>query len=421
MAAATTTHGGKRPHKLPGLVLGMLGAFWFIAPQAHGQAVHRNKFEASSTFWVKAGFDAPHEVTAHASSDRGAHDGARCEYIQLQTKAGTFIYYEYATGKAPISEELSGSIYLKSNRPGVQLMARVVLPNERDPMNLDNRLVTFIRGDAYRNAGRWQRLDLGRAVQAAKQQQTLMQAQLKRAVDFTGAYVDALVLNVYAGPGPTEVWIDDLEVGPLAPGSTPEAVRAPIGKTVAAPRPARTQAVEFNGSQLLVGGRRFFFRGTNYSDTPLQALRDAGFNTLFVDPSISKAALQDAIDKGFWISPKLKVFGDDGAAVPQETLAREVARFAESDALVFWHVANTLAFEQAPAVARAAQDARQRSRPTHRRRRLGRHAPFSRSLNLVGVHRWPLSDARIVRLSADGSRLEGRGFALTNPGTFTWT
>ena len=41
-----------------------------------------------------------------------------------------------------------------------------------------------------------------------------MQAQLKRPVNFTDAYIDALVLNVYAGPGPTEVWIDDLESGP---------------------------------------------------------------------------------------------------------------------------------------------------------------------------------------------------------------
>ena len=47
---------------------------------------------------------------------------------------------------------MSASLWLKSNRPGAQLLARIVLPNEPDPNNLDSRLTTFIRGEAYRNA-----------------------------------------------------------------------------------------------------------------------------------------------------------------------------------------------------------------------------------------------------------------------------
>src|SRR6266446_6248957 len=101
------------------------------------QQVHRNKFETAQPFWVKGGFDAPYEIGVHAITDQGAHDGQRCEYLQLQVKQGNFIYYQYGTGKAPISDELIASVYLKANRPGIQIMARVVLPNERDPSNLD--------------------------------------------------------------------------------------------------------------------------------------------------------------------------------------------------------------------------------------------------------------------------------------------
>src|SRR5207253_6942805 len=139
-----------------------------------------------------------------------------------------------------------------------------------DPNNLDNRLTTFIRGDAYRNAGRWQRLELGRAVALAKQQQQLMQAQLKRPINFTDAYVDALVLNVYAGPGPTEVWIDDLEAGPVlsaGPGQGGPVAGIPVAKPGAAPRTsARNLVVEFNGNQLLVGGKRVIFHGIRQTD-----------------------------------------------------------------------------------------------------------------------------------------------------------
>src|SRR2546422_805673 len=79
----------------------------------------------------------------------------------------------------------------------------------------------WARGDAYQNVGRWQRLSLGRPIKLAQQQQQLLQAELKRPVDFSDAYLDNLLLNVYGGPGLTEVWIDDLEIGPVADGDSP--------------------------------------------------------------------------------------------------------------------------------------------------------------------------------------------------------
>ena len=100
-------------------------------------------------------------------------------------------------------------------------MARVVLPNERDPNNLQYYLTTYLKGDAYAQTGRWQLIEIGRPVMLAKQQQLAMNSALKRTIDFTGAYIDALVLNVNAGPGSTKVWIDDLEIGPVA-SATPK-------------------------------------------------------------------------------------------------------------------------------------------------------------------------------------------------------
>src|SRR5207245_6473842 len=114
------------------------------------------------------------------------------------------------TRRRAIIDELSTSSWLIVRRPGAQLVVRVVLPNERDPNSLDQRLSTVIRGDVYRMAGKWQRLDVARPVALLKQQQQFMQAQYKRPIDTSGAFIDTLVLNVYSGPGPTELWIDDL-------------------------------------------------------------------------------------------------------------------------------------------------------------------------------------------------------------------
>ncbi len=389
-----------------------------------GQQVHRNGFEGLKTSLVRSGFDAPYEENAHATTDQGVHDGQRCEYLKLQAKPGNFIYYQYSTGRVPIGEEMNASLWVKANRPGVQLLARVVLPNERDPNNLDYRLTTYIRGDVYRNAGRWQSLALGRPVQLAKQQQQLMQAKLERSVNFADAYVDALVLNVYGGPGPTEVWIDTLEVGPIMPDSSIKpAVTSPamdnIKPAITRPGSRHMPAVEFNGNQLTVGGKRFFFRGVRHSDTPLRALRAAGFNVVFFDKSTSPALLQEAVDLGFWIVPQHKVLSDDARLASTAGISKDVSRYAESDAVIFHHLGDTLTFEQAVLISRAAQSIRQvdPGRPLTADVWDGM-MPYSRSLNLIGVHRWPLMTT--LELPKYREWLDQRR-RLANPGSFTWT
>ena len=86
---------------------------------ARAQQVHRNSFEGTKPAWSKGPADAAFEETAHLITDQAAHEGQRCELIQLQTKTGETIYYLYAVGKAPIGPELSASLWLKGNRPGI--------------------------------------------------------------------------------------------------------------------------------------------------------------------------------------------------------------------------------------------------------------------------------------------------------------
>ena len=170
----------------------------------------------------------PSTKLAHNISEDVAHDGQRSEYLQLDVKPGTFIHYQYGIGQAPVSDEFSARIWVKANRPGIQLHARLILPNERDPKFLESRLSTMLPGDDYRNVGRWQQLEIPRPQLLLEKAKAKMQSkdQLGRPVNFTDAYVDALVLNVYAGPGRTEVWIDDLEVGPVS-GPVPAAPSGP--------------------------------------------------------------------------------------------------------------------------------------------------------------------------------------------------
>lgn len=395
------------------------------AQQAGAQHIHRNGFEANKTLWTPGPTDSVNEVITHISTDQGAHTGQRSEYLQLKAQPGGFIYYVYPIGKAPLTEELTGGLWLKANRPGLQLMARVILPNERDPKNLEAPMSTLLRADkeSYQNTGRWQRITFGRTMQLAKQQQQLLQAQLNRPVNFNDAYVDAFLLNVYAGPGPTELWIDDLEVGPvmndvIAP-EKPGAKTIPVARTPVPGSGGAKSAVEFNGTHLLVNGRPFFIRGIKRTDTPVKILHKAGFNTLFVDAGTDPAVLKEAADLGMWVVPQLPILAEDSRYSSAESLTREIQKLSELDGLLFWHLGRTLSFEQANSITRAAQIIRQADpgRP------LGADVwdgllPYSRTLNVMAVHRWPLMTTLEMPRYREWLEMRRR---LMNPGSYTFT
>lgn len=400
-----------------------LAAVVVLLGDARGQQVHRNSFEAREIAWQRGAADVAFRETAHEVTDQAAHSGQFAEHLQLTAEKGSYLYYVYPTGRAPVNEELSLSVWVKANRPGAQLCARLVLPKERNPKNIEEPLTTTLRGDPYQLAGRWQRLEVRRPEKLAKEQQQLMRAELQRDVDFTDAYVDRLQLNVYGGPGLNELWLDDLEVGPVLDDTPFKLTSRPIGPRqdtpLPAPKAAARAVVELSQDQLRVGGRPFFFRGIRHSDTPLKVLRDAGLNTVWVDYATSPALLQEAVDLGFWLVPALPVTREESRLASSEALLNEVGRFREASAVLFWDLGSALVAEQAPFIGQAALALKgaDAQRPVAADVWDG-FRPYSRSLDLVGVHRWPLMTS--LELPQYITWLQQRRL-LARPGAFLWT
>lgn len=383
------------------------------------QQVHRNGFEARETSWVKGPSDASFREAIHEITQSTAHTGQSSEHIELSAEQGTYIHYLYATPRAPIADELVISLWLKANRPGIQLLARVVFPHERNPNNLDQPVTVLIRGDRYERVGRWQRLEVRRPMQLTETQQQLMQYELKRAVDVRDAFVDNVVLNLYSGPGKAEVWIDDLEAGPVADTTPFQPVSRSITRPTGPQTPAtRAAAVEFRDG-LLVSGKRFLFRCIRHTDTPLKALRDAGFNTVWLDDDAPAAQIDEAINLGFWLVPSLPVCAPNSRLTTPEQITQEIDRFLAGDAVLFWDLGGGLVKEQADRVTQASQ----MIRATDPQRPLGADAwdgfaPYARAVDLVGAHRWPLMTA--MELPEYRLWLEQRR-RLAPPKTFFWT
>lgn len=392
---------------------------------ARGQQIHRNGFEVREPAWVKGTADASFRELVHDITDATAHTGQYSEHLQITSERGNYIHYYYPTSRAPLTDDLSVSFWVKANRPGLQLLARLVLPKERNPNNLDEPLTTLLRGDLYQPVSRWQRLELRRPAKLAGQQQQLMRAQLKRDVDFADAYIDRLLLNVYAGPGLTEVWIDDLEIGPVLE-ATPFRVTSrpvpPVKLLVPEDTPrksSRNALVELDRGQLLVNHKPFFFRGIRHSDTPLETLREAGFNTVWVDSTASPALLDEAATLGLWIVPTLPVSAKDPALASADGLHQQITRFQERDNILFWDLGGGLTEEQVAAVTNTVSlvHAADPQRP------IGADAwdglrPYSRNIDLLGTHRWPLMTGLELpqyRVWLNQRRL------LARQGVFLWT
>ncbi|MCS6976916.1 MAG: hypothetical protein NZM31_07920 [Gemmatales bacterium] len=408
-----------------GLAAVLCGALATLVVQ--GQQIHRNPFEGRRIAWQRGPADAPVTELEHKLTAQTAKGGQQCEHIRLTADRGSHVYYFYPVGRAELVEELTLSLWLKANRPGIQLFARLVMPKERDPKNLDAPMTLLLRGDVYQKQGRWQRLELLAPQKVAQQQLQLLRAELGRDVNADGAYVDQVVLNLYAGPGLVEVWIDELEIGPISgdppfsAGTSGDAPRTtPSGQPTSLPAP-RHAVVELNHDRLMVNKKPFFLRGIRYSDTPLKVLRDAGFNTLFVDASTKAEVLEEAVEMGFWLVPDLAMTDNAGGSVTPATLSQGVQRFPCSDAVLFWLLGSGLTAEQAEMVRQAASTIRAadvyQGRPVSADVWDG-FRPYSRHLEMVGVHRWPLMTG--LELNHYRDWLVGRA-RLLEGGVYTWT
>jgi hypothetical protein len=453
-----------RLRKLPISRSSLLVLVVLLAPASGlvlGQQILQYGFENRDPVWKADRADAAYKVLAHQLTDETAHGGQRCEHIQLRAEKGTHIYYTYKVGRAPISEDLNVGLWLKSTRPGVELLCRVVLPRERDPGTVGQPRTVLVRCEPYQNPSRWKLLTLNQPIKRLREQQQLLQAQLGRDVLIDDAYVSELVLNLYDGPGQVDVWIDDLEVGPVYDQPPQEVARTPAtpggtgqqqpggasqdpagrGQTQGTPASqdrtptqsfppagARSDLVRLDGPRLLVSGQKFFPIGIRHTGTPLKVLREAGFNTIWLDESTPSEMIQDAVNLGFWLVPTiapprmLTVEGRvDGHLTSTDHFVSTVSRFLQHDAVLSWDLGSNLTAENYPDIARAAHAFRAAdpSKPVLADVWDGVKS-YSRSLDgcMVGFHRWPLMTSMELIMYRDWL-LQRRRLAV--PGSFCWT
>jgi hypothetical protein len=288
-------------------------AFALLPGAALAQGVLRDDFELPETILRSAGGDVRHQVTAHGRVEVGPHSGRRCEQLSINSASGTAIYYSYPIRPARVINELAAGLWIRSDRPGQQIAIRVVLPRSPHP-ETGQPLTTLLRGNSYQQAGAWQLLRVENLPRALEWQIRVLRSQFGPQVDGREAYVDLVLVNVFAGAGATNLWFDDLEITGVV---EPDAVTAGIARqpTLAASAaepenhgylPATSDTVssmpeiEYR-ARLTVGGQPFLPRVIEHRGESLEYLQSLGFNCVRLRQLPSAELLTEAARLKLWL------------------------------------------------------------------------------------------------------------------------
>lgn len=431
-----------RTWALLGLVLlaaGVVGRQPSQEPDS-GMHTHRDGFSGRQTAWLPGESNVRIAEKDHRIAEDRYFNAPSSEYLKIEgapasnTSDAEFAYYFYETPPAPLTERTAASLWLKAFRAGIQLRARVVFPRERDPANPEVPLTTLIVGESYPEdkVRQWHRVRLMNPMDALRKQYAVLTARLGHQVDPTDAYIDRLVLNVYPGPGVTEIWVDDLEIGPCRPdprkpGGNRSPAATPTGRAV--PAVSHPYNVEFIAGKVLIDKKPFFMRMIRHTDTGTQALkdlRDAKFNTVYFPSDAEPTLIDEAVTRHQFMVmagvPELSMDSQVAAGALErdaDKLAEHFRRFRSGDGVLMWDLGGGRTLEQIQGVARMADLLREYDPRRPRAVDIwDGYQSYADSLDVIGTHRWPLFTS--LELERYRQWLVQRK-TLTGPGKLMWT
>jgi hypothetical protein len=440
---------------------------------ARSDAPWHEGFEGPNTSWRPAGADLEYRLEVHGRARGGAHTGQGSEQLRVSGTNGSYVDFSHPVPPSRITTELAASVWVKADRPGLQILARIVLPGLTDPRTRQPATV-FIRGTSYTQVGIWEQLRLENIPIELERQMRVLRWQLRHDVDSRGAYLDQVWLNVYGGPGTTNVAIDDLEISgivePIEPARdavfgaeaqarsglgtepTPSASNGnseqAVPPQVAGPRITMTaqdavregpstraqgvvgpiwtgtaggvrpaaHEVKLDGSVLLVDGHPFFPRILRYQGESIELIARAGFNAIRLSQPPPPQLLADAQRIGLWLVCPPPVVAD-GTQVSVGPLGPEY------DSVLAWHLGDGLTMQDLPNVTeivRQLQRVDARKRPTICAPEIDVRA-FSRRVDhvdLLSFSRAPLGTSVELVDYIDWLRERPR---LGRPGTMFWS
>ncbi|MBI1325353.1 hypothetical protein GC170_19485 [bacterium] len=313
---------------------------------ADAATVWQDSFEDERPKWVREEVDAPVDWLAHDRSDLAARDGVRSERFVFRAGPGGGVYVSYSVPKIVVEKATKITLNLRSNLGGMRVLARVVLPEDKDP-DTGRPSFVVVAGRSYENVGVWQRLSIDELATEVESQARLLRIRSQRKVPTKGAYLERIVLNLYGGPNETTVYVDDLRITPVDPSvlATRIAQQTATNEDAAMQDPAEPKLgvhrVAIQGGQLRRDGLGWFFSLVDAPGADWDQLLRMGFDVLSIDSGETGDAVADATRMGFLLSPRIgqgRLVEDDAPA----NVIQRARKFPLQEAVAFWDVGQNL-------------------------------------------------------------------------------
>jgi hypothetical protein len=310
------------------------------ATSARGQL--RESFESAHPSWSLAQADCGVKKLLHERTFRDSRSGSGSERIKLRVGQGTFVYLTHPIGKCPVIAELAPSLWVKSDKPSVQLLVRVVYPRFGEPAT-GKPVTSLLMGDFYTEVGTWQQLRVGNIQKLVERDANAKRRELGKTFSEKEAYIDLIVVNAYSSPGDIDLWIDDLEIeGYLNLGEHVDAPELAPSRSEGDPR----RGAALQGSLLVADQRPMMPRVIEHRGEPLAWLKSLGFSAVKLSASPSDEVLEEAARLKLWL------------IAPPPYRAHEERLDARYDVVLAWSLGSRLTERDLSATRQLADEVR---------------------------------------------------------------
>ena len=239
--------------------------------------------------WQLAENDCQARTGEHQIDADGGHDHGPCEAFTVAAGHGTRLLLEYRIPPSRVVDELAAQLWLRSAQPGARIGFRVRYPYVHDKQT-GRTVSSLVFGDRYRKAGQWERLRLTDVPQRMREKEAALRVEFDSDVDLRGAFVDAIIVDVYNQPGVMTVRLDDVSIDHLVP----------VGSVSVAARPSLRKEPEPSVEPSLTHLERPAFapqrvtRIIEHNGEPLAYLRSLGFDAVLLSTPPEATILREA-------------------------------------------------------------------------------------------------------------------------------
>lgn len=187
---------------------------WNFAPSTWAGGPLIDPLDGQPLKWRLVDADGPAEVRQQWLDADGGMERRPCEAMTMVVGHCTRVELEYRIPPARVIEDVRATVAVKSIRQGPRIGLRLRFPRTFDPATRSPKSVV-IWGETHGGRDRWEMLSVSPSADQQQNAEMALRSQFGPTVDLRDSYIEAVVLNAFAGAGAYTIRLDELRVDGL--------------------------------------------------------------------------------------------------------------------------------------------------------------------------------------------------------------